>query len=190
MRFSITIEGTAPLLMHSCRLSDPFNETKKAISAITGKRKKTDEDHMEISRLEHFGSLYLDPDLGPYIPGENIARCLVDSGKLNRQGPAVIRGVFIDSDVNPIAYNGPRDAKGLWNDENFRLISSVKLQGKRLQRCRPLFPTWKTQATGVLDESILSIEEISLIAKRAGELIGLGDWRPRYGRFVSQVEWI
>lgn len=188
MEFTITIEGTAPLLMHSARLSNPIDPATKALKGATSKRVKTDEDHEKIARLEHLGSLYLDPDIGPYLPGENIARCLVDAGKITKSGIKVTRGVFIASDVNPLSYSGPRDAEGLWADENFRHMASVKVGTARTMRCRPVFRAWRTAANGILDTSVLSLEELRGIAEQAGLMVGLGDWRPRFGRFAATVE--
>lgn len=188
MDFTITIEGTAPLLMHNVRLANPLDPATKAIKPYTSKRKKTDDDHEAIARLEHAGSLYLDSDIGPYIPGENIARCLIDGARVTKDGVKVTRGVFISSDVNPLSYRGPRDAAGLWADENFRLMASVKIGTSRTMRCRPVFRTWRTQATGTLDTSILMLDELKAIAQTAGSLVGIGDWRPRYGRFTAKVE--
>lgn len=188
MEFTITIEGTAPLLMHNARLSNPLDPAAKALKAVTSKRTKTDDDHATIARLEHAGSLYLDSDIGPYMPGENIARCLIDGARVTKAGVKVTRGVFISSDVNPLAYKGPRDADGLWNDENFRHMASAKIGTARTMRCRPMFRQWRTQANGLLDTTVLSLEELRSITETAGAMVGLGDWRPRFGRFTATVE--
>jgi len=102
------------------------------------------------------------------------------------------RGVFVDSDVNPIAYKGPRAAEALWAEEPFRYRRSVKTgTGKsapRTMSCRPIFRQWKCEAHGLLDESQMSLDDLRAVAENAGALIGIGDWRPRFGRFVATVE--
>jgi hypothetical protein len=188
MQFRITLTGTAELLMHNARLSNPLDPAAKAMKTVTSKRKKTDDDHEELARLEHFGSLYYDPEIGPYIPGQNVERALVDAGKVTKSGIKVTRGVFISTNINPLAYAGPRDPDGLWEDENFRHIASVKVQQSRVMRCRPMFRTWRTAAEGTLDTAVLSLEELRSIADTAGAMIGIGDYRPRYGRFTAEVE--
>lgn len=185
--FTITLTGTAPLLMHNSRLSNPLDPATKALKKVTGKRQKTDDDHEQIARLEFQGGLYIDPDVGPYIPGENIARALVDGAKLTKMGVKVTRGVFISTDVNPLAYSGPRSDDGLW-DAGFRHMASVKIGTSRTMRCRPWFVEWKVQADGILDPSVLELEDLAAIADSAGSLIGLGDWRPRFGRFTATVK--
>ncbi|MFF4848783.1 hypothetical protein [Streptomyces sp. NPDC001194] len=188
MRFRVTLTGTLPLLMHNAQLSDPLNPHARAMKSASAKRKKTDADHEDMARLEFLGGLYYDPDAGPFVPGDNIQRCLVDAAKLTRSGRQVTRGVFISTDINPVAYRGPRDPAELWLDENFRHRKSVKVGMSRVMRTRPMFQQWAVEADGELDETELNLEELQEIADAAGTRIGLGDWRPRFGRFTSKVE--
>lgn len=187
IEFRLTITSTAPLLMHNSRLADPLNPATKALRKYTAKRSKTEEDHETIARLEHVGSLYLEPEIGPYVPGQNIARCLIDGARISKQGVKITRGVFIATDINPLRYRGPRDAEGLWANENFRHMASVKVGTSRTMRCRPIFREWATDANGILDPSVIDLDSLAEIATTAGQMIGLGDWRPRYGRFTADV---
>jgi hypothetical protein len=174
--------------MHNSRLSNPLDPATKLLKKVTSKRTKTDDDHEEIARLEHMGSLYWDKDNGPYLPGDNIWRSLYDAAKKHKKGPRIKEGIFIKTDRNPIEYDGPRDLAGLWADESFRLMASVKVQTSRTMRCRPLFEGWATEAIGTLDVGVLDLAELKQIAETAGSLIGVGDWRPRYGRFNATIE--
>lgn len=182
MEFVITLTGTRPLIMHNARLADPLDPIVRAMAKISAKRKKTEDDHAEIGRLEFAGSLYLDPDIGPYVPGENIQRFVYDSAKLSRKGEAVKRGLFIDTDVNPLAYAGPRTEAELWADHQFRFRHSAKVTSSRVIRTRPIFRQWSVQAHGLLDTEELDFDDLCSIVERGGSRIGLGDWRPRYGQ--------
>lgn len=184
--FVLKLFGTEPLLMHSSRLANPLDDAAKAVKAVTSKRKKTDEDHEKIAYLEFLGGMYFDPQVGPYIPGENIMRCLVDGGKLTKQGTAITRGVIIKDQVNALAYDGPRNQDDLWAAK-FYDMSSSKVGMQRVMRTRPMFRTWSVQATGMVDPSVLELTDIETIATNAGLMVGLGDWRPRYGRFSVEV---
>lgn len=193
MEFTITLIGNYPYIMHSDRMVDALDPITKAHKKLTSKKTgKTEADAEEISRLEFVGALYLDAEFGPYLPGDNIQRCLLDASKMNRLGTKLERGVFIDSDVNPLAYTGPRDQDGLWADPTFRFRKSVKQgtskQSPRLMKTRPIFRQWRCQAHGLLDETQLNFEELVMVAENAGTFIGLGDWRPRFGRFTAIVE--
>jgi hypothetical protein len=188
MDFKITLTGTHTLLMHNAQLSDPLNPFTKRLAEITSKRKKTDDDHVEIARREWDGGLYYDADAGPFIPGQNVERALLDSARMNRLGKSIERGVFITTDVIPLDYPGPRDIRELRDDASFRHMASVKIGMSRTMRCRPMFREWSLSAEGYLDETQIELDELRQIAQRAGKLIGLGDWRPRFGRFEATVE--
>lgn len=187
-QFKITIVGTKALLMHNSRLSNPLDPMAKAMKKVSGKRTKTDDDHMELARLEHRGSLYFDDEFGPYIPSDNIWRSLLDGAKKTKMGVKVKEAVTFTTDVNPIVYKGPRTMDDLWEDENFRNTASVKVGTSRVTRTRPMFREWVTEAEGLLDTNILDLEDLRMIAETAGAVIGIGDWRPRYGTYSATIE--
>lgn len=188
INFTISITGTNALLMHSARLSNPLDPATKAIKKVSGKRTKTEDDHLEMARLEHAGSLYFDDEVGPYLPSDNIWRSLLDGAKKHKLGVKVKEGLIFTTDVNPIAYDGPRTIDGLWQDENFRHSASVKVGTSRVTRTRPMFREWTTEAEGIIDPNILDLDDLKMIAETSGSVIGMGDWRPRYGRYVATVE--
>jgi hypothetical protein len=190
MDFRITLTGTSGLIMNNARTSNPLDPAAKALKALTGKRKKTDADHEEIFRVGFLGALYHDEHVGPQLPGDNIWKSLYEGALKHRMGPKIKEGVGIITDVNPIAYKGPRDEEALCADENFRFYASrVTGSGARRVRvpfCRPIFRAWTVSALGMADDGILDLAE--LIADTAGVRIGICDWRPRYGRYTAVVE--
>jgi hypothetical protein len=192
MDFRITLTGTSALIMNNARLANPLDPAAKALKVATGKRTKTDQDHEEIFRLGHAGSMYHDADAGPYLPADNIWKALQEGGKKHRLGQKVTEGVLILTDVNPVGYRGQRDQDSLWANENFRFINmrvtGSGSQRKRVPFCRPIFREWKTEADGTIDEAIIDLAELRLIAETAGQRVGICDWRPRYGRFTAAVE--
>lgn len=188
MEFTLTLTSNRPLIMHNVRLADPSDPIVKQMKKLSSKRKKTDEDQEDIAHLEFLGGLYHDADAGPYLPGENVQRCLLDAARINRLGKQVERGVFIDSDINPIAYKGPREPEELWQDANFRNRAAVRVGTSRVMRCRPMFQQWTAQVHGLLDTAILSLDDLTTIAANAGAMVGIGDRRPRFGRFSAQLD--
>lgn len=192
MDFRITMTGTAGLIMNNSRTSNPLDPAAKALKALTGKRNKTDADHEEIFRVGHLGSLYHDSDVGPQLPGDNIWKSLLEGAMKHRMSPKIKEGVVIMTDTNPLSYKGPRDVEGIWADEGFRFYASrVTGSGARRVRvpfCRPIFRDWKVSADGTLDDNIIDLAELQLIAETAGQRVGVCDWRPRFGRFTAVVE--
>lgn len=187
MKVKITLRGTHGLLCHNARLANPLDPIVRQIKTISSKRKKTDEDFERIARLEFEGGLYFD-DTGPFIPGANIEKCLVEGARVTKQGKQVERGLFVEDDEVPLIYEGPRSVEDLWANENFRSMMSVKVGTNRIMRCRPIFKGWLLEATAEVDGGLLNLDSLQAIANDAGSMIGLGDNRPRYGRYEAIVE--
>jgi hypothetical protein len=187
-RFSATLTGTAPLLMHNERLADPTSKYAKGMKALTGKRKKTDEDHAEIKRAEWWGGLYTNAEENEVVvPVDWILAMALAGAKKSKDGPKVKSGVFEVTPEFPLAYEGKRELGKLFDDGRFVDYRGVGVNGKRVMRCRPRFPNWELKIELDYDENVLDARELRQFVAVAGQLIGIGDYRPRFGRFtVSQ----
>jgi len=183
------ITGTSMLMTHNERLANPYDPITRNIKAITGKRKKTDEDRDAIARLEWEGGMYLDAKAGPFVPGYNLLRCMVEAARLTKQGKDLERGgVLVLEDVVPIEYDGPRTADAMYKDGRFLDVRGVKLQGKKTMRARPKWEQWALKFTACIDPEMIDPAQVTAILETAGQRIGLGDYRPRFGRFAVQVQ--
>jgi hypothetical protein len=94
MKVQYRLTGDAPLLMHSGKLADPLSSVAKAIKQVSAKKAKTDADHERMATLEFAGSLYLDSELGPYIPGENIESSIYHAARKTKEGKLAASGLF------------------------------------------------------------------------------------------------
>ncbi|MEV0611168.1 hypothetical protein AB0I61_32965 [Polymorphospora rubra] len=186
--FTIVCEGTSPLLMHNARLVDPLDTVVKQIKEVSGKTRKTDQDHAEMAHLEWLGGIYFDPQIGPFVPAPNLQKCLVEGARLSKDGKKIERGVLIETMAIPVRYDGPRQLEALYADKRFVHRAPVKVGMVRVMRTRPIFPRWSLQATGVYDDSVIDLANLRNAAQTAGSLIGIGDGRPTYGRFVCTVD--
>ncbi|HEX2578660.1 MAG TPA: hypothetical protein VHK88_20115 [Aquihabitans sp.] len=187
MKVRISIEGTAPLLCHNIQLADPLNPIAKAMKAISAKRKKTEDDHEQLARLEFEGGLYLAPGVGPYVPGVNIEKSIVEGARITKQGKQVERGLFVTDNEVPLLYQGPRAVEDLWADVNFRSSMAVKVGQARVMRTRPIFRSWALDVDAEVDPALLDMANLSAICEDAGRMVGIGDYRPRFGRFDVEV---
>lgn len=178
------IKGVAPLLLHNGQLADPLNPYSKRLKAITSKRKKTDEDYERMAEIEWHGGLYVQ-DGKVVIPGNVIEAMLIESAKKTRQGPKAKAGLLCVDDFQ-LLYDGPADIEELWKDKNFRLTVPARVRNARVMRTRPRFAEWSLQFTVLYEPSLLNEEDVRGFVKRAGEIVGLCDWRPRFGRFVVE----
>jgi hypothetical protein len=50
-------------------------------------------------------------------------------------------------------------------------------------RTRPIFRKWATTIQITHDTTVIDEAEVFQLLKHAGQLCGIGDWRPRFGRF-------
>ena len=178
------LTGEAPLLMHNGQLADPLNSWAKAIKKITDKRKKTDADHEEIGRLEWTGSLYL-LNGEPCIPREASKATLLRAAMNLKKGPKVKAGIVCEAHT-PLIYDGPRDIKALWNDEQFRDRRTKPMRGQRVMRTRPIFFPWSADLILHFNDETLNPDEVDEIVHIGGHSIGLLEERPEYGRFTVQ----
>lgn len=189
-KFTLTLKGVTPLIMHNARLADPLDTIVRQMKPLSAKRSKTEEDLLEMARLEFVGGLYFDADLGPVMPAMNIEAALRDGAKTFKKGKDITRGLQVTDMVVPVAYKGPRDIDGLWGggDSEFVYRTSVVVQRNRVQRTRPIFRNWALEVNGVFDENIFDEDVLNTICETAGMMSGLGDYRPRYGKFTHELE--
>lgn len=179
---TITIKGLTPLIMHNGQLADPLNAATKALSRLTSKKKKTDDDHLEVRKCEWYGGLYVDEKGAPCLPGEVIEAALVEGAKKFKLGKMTKGGVIVFGNF-ALEYEGPKSIDKLWSHGGFLKCAGVKIQGKRIIRSRPIFPAWSCTFDVQWDPSLVKDEEqLMEIAESAGQT-GIGDWRPKYGRF-------
>lgn len=187
---TIKITGTSPLLMHSDRMVNRFDPLTRSMALVHGKKKKTDEDHLEMAKLEWHGGIYHDAKLGPYVPARNVKAALINAAKKTKEGPKVKSGIVIMESMCKLVYKGPRDLASLWADGSFTDIRSVAVQSSRVMRCRPVFQEWATTFTVVFDTAVVDRADILRFAETAGQLVGIGDYRPAnggdFGRFEAE----
>lgn len=177
-----TIKGIVALMMNNGRMRNPLDPVVKEIRKYSKKRNKTDDDLAEIARLEWHGALYANEGKQVIVPGINIQSMLRNAAKKNKLGKQFRAGVFCYEDP-VLKYNGPADIGKLWEDERFRNISAVKLQGRAIMRCRPIFPEWELTFCITYNTALVNPEEIDLAMEIAGMQIGLCEWIPEHGRF-------
>lgn len=181
------ISGTAPIMMHRDTLANPLNPLTKAHKEMTGKRKKTDEDHELIALSEWKASVYHDEAEGPYIPGIAVESMLVEAAKLQKLGKTFTRGVMVMEEICPLKYSGPRGLKELIGNPEFTDCRSVRVQLAKVMRYRPIFRHWSADVTVAFNPELTNAADVIKAMKDGGDMIGLLDYRPRFGRFTTET---
>lgn len=178
----IHIKGIAPLLMHNIRLADPLDPWTKKLSALTGTRPKTDDIHAQIARVEFEGGLYFDEEIGPYMPANNLDKMLLEGGTLHKIGKIIKESTLSVNDRYALEYNGPRTVEGLYK-AGFFDRRAIGIGRSKTIRTRPMYREWELKFTLAFDEERLNVEQLIQAVEDAGRYKGLGDYRPRFGRF-------
>lgn len=191
-RVRVTIQGVSPLLLHSDRGANPLSDEAKALKTVSSKRKKTEEDHAAMMRIEWAAGLYLE-DGRVVVPVENVRASIRDGAKLSKMGKEISRKVFLDGEAIPLVYDGPKDPAKLFEDARFRDVRSVRVGQQRVMRTRPIFRGWSLSFTAYWEPDAFDVELFRQCLESAGKFIGLGDFRPdkggTYGRFsVAKLE--
>lgn len=179
----LKLTGTTPLMMHSDRLANPLLAETKAHKELTSKRKKTDEDHLAIARSEFISGLYFNEKVGVFIPGQNFDATFLAGAKLQKLGTAWKRGALVMTDRAKLLYDGPSTPEKLWDDTRFIDCRGVKVGAAKIMRYRPIFLEWAAEIDIAFNSEILDEREIKKALEDAGALIGVCEYRPRFGRF-------
>jgi hypothetical protein len=177
----ITITGMADLLFH--RWSNEA-VAEKAAAAKGSEAKKTDNIESYIYRNE--SNLIC-------LPGRYLVRSIVEAGRFH-QDPRSARkmakelvqaGVICEEILSPVLVNGkPTEAWDYLDEQRVCIMRSA------ITRTRPAFTKgWqcKFSLTSILPEYI-NPDFLRTLIDGAGKFIGIGDFRPTYGRFVVS-EW-
>lgn len=200
-QIEVSISGVSPLLMHSNQGVSRFNPITREIKALTGKRtKKTDADEILISKLEWLNGLYLNQTPEIEISGETVNilgnphvvmpdRCI--EAMLCAAATQVKRGMkkdfragcFVPEEKSPLIYEPNIPVSEMVEDQRFIHQQVLRVQTSSIMRTRPVFVNWGVDFTIQFMPSIVNVRDIKSALETAGTLVGLCDFRPKYGRF-------
>lgn len=190
---SLTMTGTSPLLCHNGQTADPLNYYSKKLKEVSGKRKKTDADHQQMAKIEWFAGLYLSQKRF-ILPAHVIESCIISGAKKSKMGVQTKMGLFVTSDA-VLSFDGMPDGdieqavlEQMFDAETFAFTTGVKIGQKKVMRTRPIFRNWSAVLPLQYDPTVLNRDELQGICLDAGALVGVGDWRPKYGRFNATFD--
>ncbi len=181
---SYRLTSVAPMIMHNGQTADPLNKYAKMLKQVSSKRSKTESDYEEMARIEFVAGLYMNGN-GPMIPQSNVEAMLINAAKKSKEGVLAKSAVFC-TESSDLEYNGPRSEVELWQTEGHRFSALVRVGTARVARMRPIFPEWAATVNLQVDLDQVNAARIDDWMKTAGQIIGLGDWRPQYGRFTAK----
>lgn len=197
-RLKFTLVGVGRVLMHNGRTADPTNEHSKAIAAAIQAAKKSDTpENIESSlKAKFMGGLYHTTELGLCFPADAVLTAIVkaSSTALKRgAGKKIKAGVDLPEDVEFFqfsfdGYDRDRDTPTRLYEQGHRLVKGVVINKSRVQGCRPCFKNWQLNGELLYDPKVISLEDLAKVLRAAGAGEGIGDWRPRFGRFNVEFD--
>lgn len=182
-KINVEIEGLCPLLHH--KMSDKKQEIVRMKELI--KILQKDPDNEEAYKEEAIIYLYRNKEGKNVIPSVHIESSMVKAGVNERvagRGKKTYKDhmkAFIVVEPEDILID-PQDYE---EDRRF-----VRVQRAKIMRTRPKFPTgWKANFTILVLDDTIPMKVIENILSFAGAYVGIGDWRPKFGRFeVTKFE--
>ena len=178
-------------MCHNGQTADPRNPYAKAMKAISGKRKKTDADYDEMARIEWLAGLYRSGNR-LVIPDYVLESMVIAGAKKSKRGPLAKSGVFITEHAELTFDNAPNEITddtldAMFASGSFTHSVGVRVGMSRVMRTRPIFRRWRAQFAAVYDPDVLNRSDLEEILNDGGRLVGIGDWRPKHGRFTAEV---
>lgn len=190
---NIRITGVGPLLLNNPQTVDPFNHFAKAMKVITRKRMgKTEDDLLELGRLERHSKMYFDDTLGVYVPTRwtTEAICL-GANAVAKIGKAKMRGgIFATEEKAKLHYDGMSTVKAVEDVvDNAHFTKRMILpQGQvRVTKDFPIFHKWWFETTIEFDNTVVDFSTLARIVERTAYYVGFGDFRPTFGRATAEV---
>jgi len=182
------MSSVAPMLMHNGDLANPFNKWAKEMKALSAKRKKMEEDLMDMAECEFNGSLYRDADDNVVIPARVLIGVLVAGAKKSKLGTSFKSSVFCEEDAL-LNFGVNIKASKLFKREEFIDQRPVAVKTSKVLRTRPIFKEWSCVASFSFDDKYISREQMLQAMVDGGRLCGVGDYVPQYGRFsVKEIK--
>lgn len=187
IKLKLTLVGESPLIMHNGQLSDPSNPFSVELKKLTARQKKTEDDHLEIRRVEWHGSLYRGSKGEIGLPADVVLATLVNGAKKASRGPKAKAGIIEAAAFFSLKYDGPSEPTKLYECGRFGDYRSVRIGRSRIMRSRPRFDTWELPIELLIDTTVIDEKDVIQAMEDAGSLVGICEMRPRYGRFSVVV---
>lgn len=171
--YEISIKGTAPLLQHRF-----FGEDKRI--------EKQTASHDPAHEAEN--SLYRLLDGTIYEPAEHIEGAMKQAAKdfripgKGKRSYSVL--IFAETEVQPrcIPIRGLDGDAPSWVTDARPVV--IRATRARIFRYRPRFDDWRLDFKLIVKDLQIPEEAVSQILEHAGKHEGLGDFRPKYGKFA------
>lgn len=161
--------------------------------------KQRSETYMAFEQRTWRNRLHVNEDGFVFIPPMSFKNCLSEAAKyLSRQIPGKGKATYTKHFEAGIIVMDPTvlavKAEDVASEALFVPSNGVRGDGNRVTKIFPVIPNWSGVAKFYIVDEIVNEDVFAEHLKWAGQIIGIGRFRPRnngfYGRFtVEKVEW-
>ncbi len=173
-----TVLGNSDLIMHAWDVKSKRQiEDKQQKKASRGQREARDPE------AEYLAARYVDSKGLECIPARHFKNAMVGAATfLPDVTQKLIKGaVYVQGDLLPIL--SARTGKPLKSQRRDDMVRIGGMSKTADVRYRPAYVDWKVDLKIEFDSSVFSVEQVINLLNRAGFNVGVGEWRPTYGRF-------
>lgn len=194
--------GIRPLLMsnpQTVQLSNTFSAESRRLNALLkAARKKGDENKLveleqKQARNDWQASGYYDATSNRFFVPDTVLLAVIKAGAAaSKKGKDVERAVIV-SETEAFVDGVPKhnSLEAYWDDPQFRLEGPCKVPpktGALIWKVRTMLPTgWSVTFSVEFEDDIISEKSLLEAMRSAGQLCGMGGWRPKFGRFLVET---
>lgn len=198
----VTATGIRPLIMSNPQTVDIENkysiESRRLGGLLKKARKKEDESMMQelaalMKRNDFFASAYYDDkEKKFFLPDTVILACIKEAAKSQKKGKDIDRSVLMEETQAYIS-NVPKAAslEAAAENEAFYFDTPAKIPpktGSLIYKRRCIMPTgWQAAFQLTFDDTAITTKLMAEIVTYAGASVGVGGWRPKFGRFTVEI---
>ena len=193
--------GIRPLVMsnpQTVQISNRYaTESRRLGSLLKAARKKQDENKLvELEQAQirndwEASAYWDDAEKKFFIPDTLLLKCIRDGAAAAKKGKDIDRAVMISETQAYIETTAYRTLQAAFNDMKFHLECPCKIPpktGALIWKCRCMIPTgWKVRFEIEFNDDIVATKSIEEAIENAGLMCGIGGWRPKFGRFTTEI---
>jgi hypothetical protein len=136
-----------------------------------------------MANIEYQAGLYLNNKGQVIVPSRVLESVLVEGAKKSKEGKLALSGMFVDTDGILEYEGGALSVKQLLDSPEHRICVAVRIGMSKVMRTRPHFKNWRTTFKVSVNEQVANEAQLKRWLEDAGAYVGIGDWRPRHGRY-------
>jgi hypothetical protein len=131
--------------------------------------------------------LYLGKDKKIILPSMMLEAAIVGGAKKHKLGQQAKAGVFVEENAL-LEFDGDHlTVEELWERDDNRLTVPCVVQRSKVMRTRFFAKEWAANICVTYDEGLINQAQIADILEVSGAIVGVGTWRPKFGRFYAKA---